>query len=216
MPRILETEVMNDPLSVDAYNDAHSKTSLSTFALSQLTTNFDIKTVADLGCGSCNYYSKLFEIFPVAKVTGFDASKSMLEKAKTNTITMNTEFIEYYINSIPDQKFDLVSSFLTLHQLPNPNIMWDTIKRISNNNNFILFDLLRVEEDSVANEIVNFFSPTKDNVFDLDFKNSLKAAFTEEEIKQQLKDNDIKATTKIIELSPIFKTILIIGEPDVR
>jgi SAM-dependent methyltransferase len=214
MPRILEQEVMSDLASVEAYDSTSQKKNLSFFVIEKLEPDFTIKSIADLGCGNCNNYSSLLNKFPFAKITGVDASQKMLEKAKTNTITYNVELINSYIQNV-EGNFDLVVSFLALHQLPDANIMWEAIKRLSTNNKFILFDLIRVEDDKLCDKIIKEMSPTNNLIFNVDFKNSLKAAFTEEEIKQQLLDNNIKAHIEIINLTPEFKTIFITGNTTV-
>jgi ubiquinone/menaquinone biosynthesis C-methylase UbiE len=212
--RILEQEVMDDALQVEAYNSANQLACLTSFLLSNITEDFTIKSIADLGCGSGNYYLSLFEKFPEAKIIGFDASENMLNKARVNSYYFNSDFINSKIEQV-NGNYNLIFSSLLLHQLPDPNVLWQTIKRISINNKFYLFDILRIEDDSECDKVIEAISPIKNDIFNSDFKNSLKAAFTEEEIKQQLLDNNIKANIEIINLTPEFKIIFITGDTDV-
>ena len=104
MPRVLETEVMNEPLQVDAYSE-FDKTPIINIYLSKLNLNSE-GSVLDIGCGSGDYFPSLTTAYPNVLFTGIDASINMLEKAKSK-ITANVTLEN---RNIPDltitQKYD--------------------------------------------------------------------------------------------------------------
>jgi ubiquinone/menaquinone biosynthesis C-methylase UbiE len=188
MPRILETELMSDPIQVASYSE-YDKTPLIELYVSQLNINPTGK-VLDIGCGSGDYFAKLTEVYPNVQFTGIDGSLEMLEKAKTKTPATVT--LEH--RAIPDatitDTYDGVISSMMLHQLADPMCLWNTIKQVSRiGTKVLIMDMIRVEEAEEREKILNYYAPVDMYPqFRADFDNSMKAAFTVEEVQQQLID----------------------------
>jgi ubiquinone/menaquinone biosynthesis C-methylase UbiE len=215
MARIPETEVMNDPASVDGYTLATQSGGLANHFLPFLESNSAYLQIADIGCGNVGYASEIEKIYPNANFFGYDASELMLEKAK-QFVSPNRYTLTQVTPSdieIPSNTFDIVISSLLLHQYLDPSVMWDTIKRIGKpGSKFFVFDLLRVEDETICNDIVKNFSPEiSTSEFQKDYFNTLRAAFTIEEIQQQLLDFELVATIENKELYPNCSVVYITG-----
>lgn len=214
MARILEAEVMNDPASVDAYTAVTSTGGLGIKISTKLAGSVEILQIADIGCGPCGYYAPLLTMYPNASFTAYEASSLMLEKAaiaiRGKKVTLVNSFIPDA--SLPTQAFDLVISSLFLHQLPDPAPCWNTIKQIGKPGaKFVIFDLLRVEDSGTCWGIVNGMTDGAPEVFKTDFYNTLRAAFTVEEIQQQLIDAGLTATIETQEVYPNCSVVYVTG-----
>jgi ubiquinone/menaquinone biosynthesis C-methylase UbiE len=214
MARIPETEVMNDPTSVNEYTEMTQGGGLASYLMGKLTYTTDSLNIADIGCGPCGYYNTLLTFYPNSVFTGYEASSLMLEKA---ALTVNPEKVTLVNSFIPDASLpanthDLVLSSLFLHQLPNPEPWWNTIKQIGKPGaKFYVFDLLRVEDSEACWAIVNGMTPSAPSVFQQDFYNTLRASFTVEEIRQQLLDTGLTATIETEEIYPNCSVVYITG-----
>lgn len=215
MARIPETEVMNDPASVDGYTLATQDGGLANHFMPYLENNSASLTIADIGCGNVGYASQLENIYPNASFFGYDASALMLEKAQ-QFVSPNRYILTQVSPSdaeIPSNTFDIVISSLLLHQYLDPSVMWETIKRIGKNGaSFFVYDMLRVEDATICNDIVQNFAPEISTAeFQKDYFNTLRAAFTVEEIQQQLFDAGLTATIEVKELYPNCSVIYVSG-----
>lgn len=212
MPRVLETEVMNEPLQVEAYSE-FDKTPLIDIYVSKLNIN-SAGTVLDIGCGSGDYFPSLTAAYPNVLFTGIDASINMLEKAK-NKITANVTLEN---RNIPDltitKKYDGIISSMLLHQLANPSVLWDTVKQVGKEGTRVLImDMVRVEDPETRTAILNEYAPTdKFKQFRIDFDNSMQAAFTVSEVEQQLQEanlNSLQVST--LDLPASWQLLFITG-----
>jgi ubiquinone/menaquinone biosynthesis C-methylase UbiE len=214
MARILETEVMNDSASVDAYTQATLSGGIGACILNKLEQNNSSLSIADIGCGNCGYYEQLVSNFPNASFTGYEASSLMLQKAAIATRNKKVKLVNSFIPdlSLPTQSYDLVISSLFLHQLADPTSCWNTIKQLGKiGSKFAVLDLLRVEDSDACWDIVNGTVADASDVFKTDFYNTLRAAFTVEEIQQQLLDAGLIATIETQEIYPNCSVIYITG-----
>ncbi len=122
----------------------------------------NIKTVADIGCGS-GIDSIAFATLGM-DVSGFDSSKMMVKKAEENSKRANKKinFYNYTAQNIPtsfNSQFDFICSLgNTVANIP-PEDIPDTIKRFAellNKNGKLLFHILNYEKIISVNErIVN-------------------------------------------------------------
>lgn len=188
MPRSIEIEVMDNPIQVEAYASFNREPIINLYA-TELSSIISEGTVADLGCGCGDYYPILCSNIPNVFFKGYDASQPMLDIAKTKIDGLNVtvELGDIKNSNIPESSFTGVISALTLHQLENPLLFWECVKRISKQNaKVFVMDIVREENPLVISKIVDTFTDSTQAQFRLDFINSLKAGFTEEEVKQQL------------------------------
>lgn len=214
MARIPETEVMNDPTSVDEYTQMTQDGGLTNALIIKLIPTTENLNIADIGCGPCGYYNQLVDTYPNSVFTGYEASALMLEKANLVVDKTKVTLVNSFIPdaALPANTYDIVLSSLFLHQLPEPAPCWNTIKQIGKTGaKFYVFDLLRVEDSDACWNIVNGMTPEAPEVFKTDFYNTLRASFTVEEIQQQLSDAGLIATIETEIIYPNCPSVYITG-----
>ncbi|GAB2863432.1 hypothetical protein GCM10022221_74220 [Actinocorallia aurea] len=78
--------------------------------------------ICDLGCGTGQYTLKLAETYPDAKITGVDLSTASLHYAQRRAADRGRAWdlvrAPAEATGLPDGGFDLVTSFILLHELP--------------------------------------------------------------------------------------------------
>lgn len=216
MTRILEVEVMDSQDSVDQYSGVTADGGISITFVDRLKSKVNLNggfKLVDIGCGNFGYYKQLRDTYPEALITGYEASQLMLDVAVKGV--RGGAILE--LRHIPDQtlpsgEFDLVISSLCLHQMPNAQDLWDAIKQLGKSGaTFAVFDLLRVEGKQ-ADQVVESCAGQAPEIFKQDFKNSLRAAFTFEEVQSQLADAGLTGSIEVIELMPECNAFCVIGQ----
>ena len=194
MQRTLEPEIMDNSENVSAYAKADFSIVNQKFVNDLVKKYPNIKIILDLGCGPADIPIRLAQLLPKVHITAIDASNKMIESAKgavtkaklNNHITL----IQAYLPGLPfkSKTFDAIISNSILHHLPNPNVLWEEIKLLGKSGAAIfVMDLLRPDSNKKAKEIVECYSANEHPVLKEDFYNSLLAAFTLDEIKEQLR-----------------------------
>ena len=194
MQRTLEPEIMDNPENVLAYAKADFSSVNQKFVDDLIKKYPDIKIILDLGCGPADIPIRLAQALPKVHITAIDASKKMIESAKVAVkkakLNKHITLIQAYLPGIPfkSKTFDAIISNSILHHLPNPNVLWEEIKKLGKSGSAVfVMDLLRPDSPAKAKEIVKQYSGNEHPVLKEDFYNSLLAAFTLDEIKEQLK-----------------------------
>lgn len=217
MTRVLEQEeLMQESNSLKEYNEISKVSQFKSFFVNELKANIHSSTkMLDIGCGPCNYYDSLVELYPETEIHGLDGSQEMLTIATDNVpADANVKLLNVKIpsNSLVANEYDAIISSFALHHITNPNDFWNCVKtQGKKNSKFFILDLLHVDEESV-DETVSATAPTDKQYFNADYRASLLSAFTLEEIQQQLKDNNLTAETKITDFSNNLKIVTIFGE----
>ncbi len=208
MNRHLETELMEDPAHVTAYAEADFSIPNQNFIQRLITLIEPINfhgTALDLGCGPGEISFRFANAYPNSQVYAVDGSKPMLDYALRVIpahLTQRIQFIHGYIPHIelPYADYDLIFSNSLLHHLPNPHSLWQTIKRYARSGTQIaVMDLLRPACIDEAQNIVHTYASTEPALLQRDFYHSLLAAFSLQEIFEQLQqaqlDFDIQQIT---------------------
>jgi trans-aconitate methyltransferase len=197
MKRILEpSELMLMEDQCNEYFNAN-RIRMRKFFIQQLVNTIEVSgTIADLGCGPCDYDVCISKIFPTITIDAYDGSAAMIALAKKNTILFpNINVLHKTIETI-DKKYDVIISANTLHHFSNPAVFWKSVKSMSTGcTNIFIMDLLRPNSISELDNIINSSSIELTKLFKKDFKDSLQAAFTEQEIKEQLLNYDLHLST---------------------
>lgn len=191
MQRTLEPELMNDPEQVLAFHAGSRDYGIQGF-IEMYKKYVDIcdGSIVDLGSGTGAYLFALEKEYPNLRITGYDGSDPMVKIAK-NIAEVSKSKIKFHLcnfNDIDDAA-DCVISTNTLHHIHNPEIFWNSAKRLSNR--VFVMDLVRPPNEEIAKHIVDSFSKNDSEKFKSDYYNSLLAAFSIEELENQIKDTNL-------------------------
>ncbi|HJU05545.1 MAG TPA: class I SAM-dependent methyltransferase [Nitrospiraceae bacterium] len=194
MERVLEPEIMDDPEQALAYARANFEAENQGFVDRFVEIHPDITAghVLDLGCGPADIPIRLAQTLPRCRITGVDASLSMIHLGKeavhaarlADRIALHCERIQSYSTN---DKADAVISNSLLHHLVNPFKFWHGLKQLARPGASVLvMDLLRPESREQAQSLVDQYAAHEAAILRRDFFNSLLAAFTEDEVAAQL------------------------------
>ncbi len=150
--------------------------------------------VLDMGCGPGDISFRFARTFPGCVVHGIDGSGCMLDHAKKRLTASPdlTARLEFSLGLLPDvnlpqPSYRILISNSLLHHLPNPQILWSTVKRWAAPNAMIfIMDLMRPQSEAMARDFVARYVKDEPEILQRDFYNSLLAAFTVDTIKIQL------------------------------
>lgn len=211
MLRVTEPEIMLDSAqSLAYYNYDRSKTKNLVKNFYQLLLPSQVNSIVDLGCGPGDLTLDLARLHPEATVVGIDGSDAMLALAGVNT---NVSFQRLTIGTDAIGNYDRVVSSMTLHHFHDANVFWNAIKDIDPKDVFV-FDLIRPNSEEELQSYIELNGPYDNIEFQNDFENSLRAAFTFEEISQQLTANGLNMSiTKFTRnQTRNFEMIIVSGE----
>jgi len=193
--RILEPEIMDGEAEAGAYARADFADSNQWYA-DHLAAEFaaHLRAVVDLGCGPADVTLRVAHAAPDARIVAVDGSGPMLEHARVavnaaklaSRITLHLGRIPGL--PLPEHHFDAVLSKDMLHHLPDPHALWSEVRRLARPGAAVyVMDLVRPDSPLAAKEIVERVAPHESPVLKEDFYNSLCAAFTPEEVRNQLR-----------------------------
>ncbi len=194
MDRILEPELMDDPLQAEAYARADFAEENQGFVdrFREYFPDFFEGRVLDLGCGPADIPIRFAKLYPACQVVGIDASVPMIRLGEqavkqaglADRITLHCERLD----AVPGARIvDAALSNSLLHHLPNPLQFWHKLRLLVKPGSPVLvMDLLRPESPEAAQAIVDHYAAGEPDILRRDFYNSLLAAFTEDEVTTQL------------------------------
>jgi len=220
MNRTPEPEVMDDPAQALAYAEADFEEVNANFVRSTLefwTTQDGERHILDLGCGPGDIPIRLAEALPEARVTGIDASEPMValgwDRLRTSALgeRVTLEVARLPLTD-PGRNWDLIISNSLLHHLPEGAILWNEVRRqcagSGRRTHVRIMDLRRPPSPEEAQSLVDTYSGEEPEILRRDFYNSLLAAFTPEEVREQLEHAGLEA----LEVSlPSDRHLLITG-----
>ncbi len=192
MLRQIEPELMVDASQCRAYANSPGGAGLRAFFIATLSSfKAPSGTVVDLGCGPAILDVQLCQEYNVT-VDAYDGSDEMIHIARDTItkagLTDRIKLAKSDINNVSG-KYDWVMSNNVLHHMHEPIKFWNTVKSLTTETSQIFItDLLRPASEEDLNSIINFTTKGEDPIVVVDFINSLRSAFTVEEIKDQLKD----------------------------
>jgi ubiquinone/menaquinone biosynthesis C-methylase UbiE len=197
MDRILEPEIMDGRDEAVAYARADFSDSNQAFVDRLIGAGFRFTNLLDLGCGPGDVTIRLARAASTAHVTGVDGSQEMLELAREAVRTAGLGArIKLHLGrlpgvALPEHGFDAVTSKDMLHHLPDPQVLWQEIRRLGRAGAIVqVMDLVRPDSPLEAREIVERVASREHPILKEDFFHSLCAAFTIEEVRAQLRAAD--------------------------
>ena len=194
MERVLESELMDDELQSIAYARADFSAS-NQFFVDGFINDFPqrLRTAVDIGCGPGDVMIRLARALPDLHITAIDASAPMIALARGAVMTEGAsdriELVQGYVPGVALQahSFDAVLSKDLLHHVPDPSVLWKEIARLGRPGAVVyVMDLVRPPTLEEAHRIVDRVAAREDPILREDFYNSLCAAFTVDELREQV------------------------------
>ena len=198
--RIPEPEVMNDPLQVDAYaaadfsgTDQAMVERIATLLHSSGASFKPQARLLDLGCGPGNITARLAQRWPKCSVLGLDAADRMIAVAddRRRAAGLSRERLRYEQALLPihqaDQPADLIVSNSLLHHLHDPHQLWSSLTPLASPHCLVLHrDLRRPDSQASIDRLCQCHVADAPLVLQRDYRASLHASFSLEEVKAQL------------------------------
>lgn len=194
MDRVPEPELMDDPDQARAYSEGDFAEAHQLFAaLAGQRFGPIVGEVLDLGCGPGDPTVRFSLANPGAHVTGIDAAASMLDLAVSRVAAAGLAGrIRFEQRYLPDpelegHQYDAVISNSLLHHLDAPDSLWQTVAACARPGApVVVMDLCRPDDARSVEALVARYAASAPEVLRTDFRNSLRAAYRPDEIRQQM------------------------------
>jgi ubiquinone/menaquinone biosynthesis C-methylase UbiE len=193
MERRLEPELMDDEAQSVAYAKADFSASNQMF-VDGLVRDFPdrLGAIVDLGCGPGDIDIRLARAAPGAAITAVDGSRPMIALAERAVRAAGLErritLLHGRLPGLALASADAVISKDLLHHLPDPSVLWNEVVRLVRRDGAVyVMDLVRPSTPDEARRIVEAVAGQEDAILRQDFFNSLCAAFTVDEMREQLR-----------------------------
>lgn len=150
--------------------------------------------VLDLGCGPADVTIRFARAFPEVTILGVDGSEAMLsfgrryvhEAGLDSRVVLEKRYLPD--PALESGQFDAVICNSLLHHLSDPLVMWQSAARCAKPHAPVLIvDLLRPADAETAARLVAENAEGAPPVLVRDFVASLHAAYTLDEVREQLK-----------------------------
>jgi len=195
MKRRPEPELMTDETQVKAYAEADFNEPHA-MVLSTFKKRFPLELtgyILDIGCGAADITIRFAKAFRNCQIDGVDGSLEMIRRGeleiKKAQLDHRVKLFHHYLTDFMPiwKKYDAIISNSLLHHLKEPKTLWEVIKAfgISGTPIFVM-DLMRPDSENAAQKIVEEYSANEPEILKRDFYNSLLAAYTLDEVKEQL------------------------------
>lgn len=201
MKRTPEPELMDAPAQAKAYAEADFSDSNALFVEIFRDVWADAPArgrVLDLGCGPADIPIRIARAFPDLKIDAIDGSESMLRCARE---AVGKAGLDGRINlsrrRLPDNRLETASygaviSNSLLHHLAEPHDLWNTIVRCAGlGAAVVVMDLIRPSDEAAVDQIVEAYAADAPEILRQDFRASLRAAYTLEEVAAQLRATNL-------------------------
>jgi len=148
----------------------------------------------DLGSGAADVSIRFAKAYPELTVLAVDGSENMLRSARelvrAADLAGRITLAEHYLpdDALPQHTFDAIVSNSLLHHMDDPLDLWRTIRRCAKPRAaVIVMDLWRPADVDAASALVARYAAEAEPVLQQDFFRSLCAAYTPDEIREQLR-----------------------------
>ncbi|HKJ89196.1 MAG TPA: class I SAM-dependent methyltransferase [Gammaproteobacteria bacterium] len=197
MERIPEPELMEGPEQARAYAEADFEEVNAGFVAGfqeQFPWLGGSPFLLDLGCGPGDIPRRLARAIPGALVQAVDGAAVMIELAREAISGTEEEpritLVQSTLQELepPPMPFHAVVSNSLLHHLHDGADLWRTLTRVGAEGTAVyIMDLRRPDTPDAATGIVDQYAAAEPEQLRTDFYNSLLAAFTPEEVADQLR-----------------------------
>ncbi len=196
MRRIPEPELMDEEAQARAYAEADFEAPHSYFIelFRQTFPKLNVSgCVLDLGCGPADISLRFARAYPDCEIHGVDAAAAMLalgDKAiQQAELERRIRLVSGYLPGarLPRQDYDVVISNSLLHHLADPLTLWQAIREYAAAGAPVfIMDLMRPASPQHARMLVTEYAADEPRVLRHDFYHSLLAAYTPQEVEQQI------------------------------
>jgi SAM-dependent methyltransferase len=191
---------MDDPVQARAYDEAdfadpHQRV-VDAFRLRFPDFGADgAPRVLDLGCGPGDVTVRFARALPTATVLGVDGAEAMLALGRRRVtagglddrVRLERVHLPVPPGAWSGRRFDAVVSNSLLHHLHDPAVLWDTVAAVAAPGTVVFVaDLRRPADEAGADALVARYASDEPDVLRRDFRASLLAAFTRDEIVAQV------------------------------
>ena len=201
MKRVPEPELMDDEEQARAYAEADFSEPNERFLelFRPLAPGGPFRAL-DLGCGPADITLALARAYPQARIQGLDGAEAMLAFGRhaLRADSALAQRVELVCERLPSPRlaragFDAVLSNSLLHHLKQPEVLWQTLRGCARAGAAVLvMDLARPGSPTAADRLVAEYAADAPEVLRRDFRNSLFAAFTPDEVRAQLVDANLR------------------------
>ena len=155
--------------------------------------------VLDIGCGPGDVLQRFARAYPDCTIHGVDGSETMLHYGEKMLSAMpdlagRVRLIHGMLPGavLPRERYDVIISNSILHHLHNPQVLWEAVKRhAAAGAPVFIMDLMRPRSQEEARFLVETYARDEPEILKRDFFNSLCAAFTTDEVREQLRAPDL-------------------------
>jgi SAM-dependent methyltransferase len=201
LPRTPEPELMDGEAQARAYAEADFSEPHDRFVtlFGEFFSGLAIDgRVVDLGCGTADVTLRFAHAFPNCRIDGVDGSAAMLAHAReaVNAADLATriELLQDRLPqaTLPAATYPVILSNSLLHHLHRPGVLWATVDRLAEPGAAVfVMDLVRPESAVELERLVATHAAGEVELLQRDFRASLHAAFTAEEVEAQLRDAEL-------------------------
>lgn len=191
MERIPEPEYMDLDDEAEAYAAADFSDVNAAF-VERLTTFADPLTTAtalDLGTGPGDIPALVAASHSAWQIVAADAAFAMLAIARGAVARKQVSLVQTDAKALPFRagSFQVVFSNSILHHIPDPVAMWEEVRHVVQPGGLVFFrDLARPDSEQEAARLVEEHAGSESELLKEEFYRSLLAAFTPDEIREQL------------------------------
>lgn len=196
MDRIPEPELMDAAEQALAYAQADFEEPHSHF-IDRFASCFPQQeargTYLDLGCGPADITIRFARAYPHVTLDGVDGAEAMLSLGRdlvaaaglSERIRLTRVFLPQ--DALPAPHYSGVISNSLLHHLADPDVLWHTVRSHAYAEAPIfVMDLMRPADEATARALVDEYADGEPEVLRHDFFHSLRAAYTVDEVQEQL------------------------------
>lgn len=195
MQRVPEPELMDESTQAEAYAKADFEAPNQRFVqlFDERFPRLDLRgAVVDLGCGPADVSVRFARAHPDVSIDAIDGAEAMLAWGRhavavtglEGRVTLHQRLLPA---TLPRPRYDAVISNSLLHHLPDGGVLWRTVAEVARPGAPVFVaDLIRPASLETAQHIVDTYAANEPEVLRRDFFASLCAAFTLDEVRDQL------------------------------